>query len=367
LQIDSEIEKGEAADKPDKFKYSSWNKWEESLYIYLDSIISKNGAPLSYVIRKDLDEGIEWESLDRKTQQIHTASLEGFMFTIDSERVLTLLKGLCLDTEAEAWFRYIKCGRAAMKALQLHYDGPDESKRRKEEARSKLKNIYYKHEGTFTFEKFITNLYEAFQVLEKYGAPLYEEEKLRLLFSKSQNAHPEFKQEVVICRSQCLTFASAVVYLKTVVARLFPDVAKPKSRRNMSSKKASKEINGVDISDLTRWYDSNEIRKLNESQAGRRILAKIMGDKKRHQRHKEKIDKIKSNKRRRVKSVQSTPDEESSTLSEKDRRMLAAVINGVSKASNHNASMNGRLIRTRRNDSASTESAVTFDHLGNPL
>ena len=101
-EIDSEIEKDEAADKPDKFKYSSWNKWEESVYIYLDSIISKNGAPLSYVIRKDLDEGIEWESLDRKTQKIHNASLEGFMFTIDSERDLTLLKELCLDTEAEA-------------------------------------------------------------------------------------------------------------------------------------------------------------------------------------------------------------------------------------------------------------------------
>ena len=51
-----------------------------------------------------------------------------------------------------------------------------------------------------------------------------------------------------------------------------------------------------------------------------------MSDKKRHQRHKEKIDKIKSNKRRRVKSVQSTTEEESSTLSGKDRRMLAAVI-----------------------------------------
>jgi len=67
-EIDSEkIDKDEAADKPEKVKYANWNKWEESVYIYLDSIISKNGAPLSYVIRKNLDEGVEWESLDRKT------------------------------------------------------------------------------------------------------------------------------------------------------------------------------------------------------------------------------------------------------------------------------------------------------------
>jgi len=140
---------------------------------------------------------------------------------------LTLLKELCLDTEAEAWFRNIKCARDAMKALQLHYDGPDESKRRKEDTRSKLKNIYYKYEGTFTFEKFVTNLYDAFQILEKYGELLYEEEMLRLLFSKNQNAHPEFKQEIVVCRSRCSTFASAVIYLKIVVARLFPDAVKP--------------------------------------------------------------------------------------------------------------------------------------------
>ena len=67
-EIDSEIANHEAANKPDKFKYSSWNKWEESVYIYLDSIVAKSGAPLSYVIRKDLDDDVEWESLDRKTQ-----------------------------------------------------------------------------------------------------------------------------------------------------------------------------------------------------------------------------------------------------------------------------------------------------------
>ena len=237
-----------------------------------------------------------------------------------------------------------------------------------EEARAKIKNIYHKYEGTFTFENFVTNLFDAFQILEKYGEPLNEQEKLRLLFSKSQNTHPEFKQEVVICRSQCTTFAGAVTYLKTVIARLFPGIAKPKSRRNVSSIKTDKEINGVDISDLSRWYDSNEIKKLNESQAGKRILAKIMGDKKRHRKHKDKIDKIKSNKRsRRVNSVAVTPAEDSSTLSDRDRRMVAAMINGVNNASKHDSSMNGRLIRTRKNDSASSESAVTFDYLGNPI
>jgi len=171
----------------------------------------------------------------------------------------------------------------------------------------------------------------------------------------------------VICRSKCSSFSRAVIYLKTVVARLFPDVVKTKSRRNMSSSKTNKEINGFEITDLSRWYDSSEIKKLNESHAGRRIVAKIMGDRKRHQRFKDKIDRIKSDKRRRVKSVQVTPAEDSGTLSDRDRIMVAAMINGVNNASKHGSSMNGRLIRTRKNDSTSSESAVTFGYLGNPL
>ena len=93
-KIDSQIRKGDAAGKPKKFKYSNRNKWEESVYIYLNSVITKNGIPLSYVIRKNLENNVEWESLDRKVQQIHTAPLEGFIYDIDSEKVLTLLRTL---------------------------------------------------------------------------------------------------------------------------------------------------------------------------------------------------------------------------------------------------------------------------------
>ena len=288
------------------------------------------------------------------------------MFDLDSERVLTLLKELCLNTEAETWFRNIKCGRKAMQALQRHYDGVDEGKRRVEEARAKIANTFYKHEGTFSFEKFATNLYDAFQILEKYGKPLYEDEKLRLLFTKSQNNHPEFKQEIIICRQQYETFAEAVTYMKTVVSRLFLEVSKSRPRRNISSV-ATKEVNGVDITDLKRWYDSSEIKKLNESQAGKRVLSKIMGDKKRHERHKENIERIKSSKRRRVKTViTSKPEESGSVLSEQNKSLVAAVITGMNNSSRHSSSMSGRVIRTNRN-SVSTDSAVTFDHLGNPI
>ena len=119
----------------------------------------------------------------------------------------------------------------------------------------------------------------------------------------------------------------------------------------------------MDISNLTRWYDSFEIKKLNESQSGRRVLAKIMGDKKRHQM----IDKIKSIKRRRVKSVlTSKPADDSSVLFTQEKRVVAAMITGMNNSSRHKSSMSGRVIRTNRN-SMSADIAKTFDHLVNPI
>jgi len=253
-----------------------------------------------------------------------------------------------------------------MQALQRHYDGVDEGKRRVEEARAKISSVFYKHEATFSFEKFATTLYDSFQILDKYSKPLYEDEKLRLLFSKCQNNHPDFKQEINICRQQYDNFAEAVTYMKIVVARLFLDAAKPRARRNISSVN-TKEINGVDVTDMRRWYDSSEIKKLNESQAGRRVLAKIMGDKKRRERHKDKIEKLRSNKKRRVKAVETSKStDDSSVLSAQNKSLVAAVITGMNNSTRHNQPMNGRIIRTNRN-SVSTDSAVTFDHLGNPL
>ena len=120
----------------------------------------------------------------------------------------------------------------------------------------------------------------------------------------------------------------------------------------------------MDISDLKRWYDSSEIKKLNEPQAGRRVLLKIMGDKRHHQRHKDKIDKIKASKRRRVKSVTtSKPDGDSSVLSEQDKLVVAAVITGMNNSSRHSSSMNGRVIKTKMNSVSTLKSAQDIERV----
>jgi len=107
---------------------------------------------------------------------------------------------------------------------------------------------------------------------------------------------------------------------------------------------------------------------LNQSNAGRRILSKIMGDSKRHDQRKDKIDKIRSSKRQRVIKVVDREKDDSNTLSDCERTMIAAMVNGVSNASRYNIAAN-RVLRAqnRNDDSVSGASSVTFDYLGNPL
>ena len=62
-----------------------------------------------------------------------------------------------------------------MQELQAHYDETPDGSRRKKFTRADLKNIFYKNDTTFIFEKYVTDLKGFFNVLGKYGVPLFKE------------------------------------------------------------------------------------------------------------------------------------------------------------------------------------------------
>ena len=273
----------------------------------------------------------------------------------------------------------MRCGKQAMEASRTHYDGPDEAKKRLSEAKARLKTIFYRHEATFSFEKYVTALNDIYLIHERYNEPIYETDKVENLLDKCQNNHPEFKQEIVMCRSTKHTFKDAVTHLKIVVARLFPDGGKGGSyKRKIASLgkeggNRKKVINGVDVSDLTRWYQNWELKKL-----PRGLVKKIMTNKDHQSKNKDQIDKIK---RAKVATVDSKKEHKSdgTVLSEDQNRMVAAVINGVANASRHSEitfPQNGRSASvsaaSRGNVSRPAQpsdniSIVSFDHLGNPM
>jgi hypothetical protein len=133
-----------------------------------------------------------------------------------------------------------------------------------------------------------------FDVLEKYQVPYYEEDKVKLLLDKIQSNHAEVKTQVSICRaSYSQTFVDASTYMSREISRIFPSsnvastsFGKGKNRnpnRNVSSlgnrnKQGGKRSiveknNGVDISDLTRFYTKEEWKKL-DADVKKRILGK---------------------------------------------------------------------------------------------
>lgn len=270
-------------DKPEKFKYEDWPEWEKSVYTYLYSIKNSLGTPLAYVIRKP----IFIRDIDPREQLvINNAPLVGAVFRNDSQRVLTLLRSLTTGTDAENWMQGVTCGRIAMESLQAHYDGDAEAEKRKQAAKSDLQSLYYRHEAAFSFEKYINRMKKCFDVLEKYQVPYYEEDKVKHLLDRIQNSHGEVKTQVSICRaSYSGSFVQASTYMSREISRIFPSsnvasvsFGKGKSResrggRNVSSLKNRvqkgkrkglivEKNNGVDISDLTRFYSKEEWAKL---------------------------------------------------------------------------------------------------------
>jgi hypothetical protein len=393
--------------KPDKFSHDKWSIWEEAIYNYFTSLKNSRGVPLAYVIRLD-DDAVQ---VDREAQIIYHASHTGAMFVRDTKKILGILKELTAGTDAETWMKGKKCGRQAMIALQTHYDGESEGERRKQVARADLEKLFYRNETTYSFEKYITKLKQIFNVLEKYNVPVYEEQKVQYLLDKVNCPNPELKTEVNICRSfHAASFENAATYMATVVSRIFPS-SQPSSgrynRRGISATgrggrgeyngggrgrgrggrgrgrggrdggrgrgrgrggggrgggSGSQTENGVDISDVTRWYGEIEWDKLSHA-----TQIRILNDPERAA-----AVAARRNTSRRTSSVSTpgggNPDDEN--------RIVAAVINGMTNA-NRNASAAGvRYPTTGHGGTRQTAavqgvptdvSVITYDHLGNQV
>ena len=114
------------------------------------------------------------ENMD--VQIIYQASTVRNMFIRDSRKVIDILKVLTLGTDTETWIKCLKSEIKSIQELQAHYDGTSYVSGRKQVDRAELKNMFYKNETTSTFEKYDTKLKGIFNVLDKYGVPLYTEQ-----------------------------------------------------------------------------------------------------------------------------------------------------------------------------------------------
>ena len=327
--------------KPEIFSSEKWVDWAESVYNYFSGTKNTKGIPYSYVIRKEPCP-IPAVAMSNEEEKIYHATLAGNLFNRDNRHVFQILKELTVGTEAETWTKKKKGGREVMLALQGHYNGKAEGERRKAVAKSDIEKLFYRNESTFLFEKYVTKLQHAFNILEQYAIPEFEENKIKLLLDKVTCPNQELKSEVILCRSTQHTFIDAATYMQTAVSCIFPNCQPSSNRyskrrreinaygrgrggrgrgrggrggrggRSGYNKPSGKTENGVDISDVTRWYSDQEFSSL--SPDTRKYILQ----------HEDRKAAIASRKRAKVSSTAISGDTEN--------RLVASMITGVMNA-----------------------------------
>ena len=80
------------------------------------------------------------------------------MFSCYTKKVLEIIKGIKVDTEADTWMKGKRFGKEAMLALQNHCDGKSEGELRKQMAKYYLKRLFYRNKPTLYFEEYVTKM-----------------------------------------------------------------------------------------------------------------------------------------------------------------------------------------------------------------
>lgn len=278
---------------PEAFVATDYKNWIKKVENYLDSRTGKSGVPLSYVIRPaNVDPA---EAPDEYTRTIWAASFDTPQFRDDNREVYHLFKDLLTKTEGATWFEKVKDGngRAAHLLLREHYVGEAHDMRRAAAANAKLETLFWKSEASFSFEKYLTRLSEAFKELEDAGQPLFEAQKVNHLLKGIQNDDIQVQTTIGIVRTSFLAnFEEACLALSRTVSSRFASIESNKQKRRIGAidsratgirggrgrgrgrnsggrgsggrdnNRMRVVMNGVDVTDISRNFTSDEWEKL---------------------------------------------------------------------------------------------------------
>lgn len=278
---------------PDSFSATDYKNWIKKVENYLDSRTGKSGVPLSYVIRPA---GVNpHDATDEYTRAMWAASFETPQYREDNREVYHLFKDLLTKTEGATWFEKVRDGdgRAAHLLLREHYIGEAHDMRRAAAANAKLESLFWKNEASFSFEKFLTRMNEAFKELEDAGQPLYPQQKVQWLLRGVKNDDIQVQTTMGIIRDRYLTdFDSACLTLSRTVSTRFVSVESNRNKRTIGAVQSNGRgnqqgrgrgrgrhgsargrggrsdgrmkvtMNGVDVTDVSRSFTSDEWDKL---------------------------------------------------------------------------------------------------------
>ena len=244
LEMD-DVDERAKVDAPGTLKGAEdWVQRELALQNYLMNVKGVSGIPLAYVIRKEILDVEDYEFENEVERLIHEAPHDGPAFAADNQQVYRIIQSKLVGTENYEWISQYETsqdGRSTMNTLRTHYDGPGEIKRRIARAEAQIEALHYKSEQAFSFERFITKLNGAFQVLEQNKEGLTERKKVTIMCDKIQNNNTDLRAAVqFIRRTETLSanFRDAANALSEAVSTIFPTPDKPqfdRYKRKMSS------------------------------------------------------------------------------------------------------------------------------------
>ena len=266
--------------KPELFSYEKWIDWQDSVITFLKGTknVTKN-IPLYYIIR-DQPNPILPADMTEDDEVIYHAPHGGIAYNTDNKAVHSFLMEFTNGTDADQWikeFKHAQDGRGAWLNLCRHYDGPAEGDKRVTVARSDIGLVNYRNESSFSFEKYSTRLRRSFTTLSQYRQPKCEREKVEILLNQITTSDQRLISSIAICRdSHSNTFDNACTYLSQQIAVIYPQHQpnafgkkgrggrKPKIRGVYSVKKVNGKatVNGIDVSDTTRYYSDKEFSQL---------------------------------------------------------------------------------------------------------
>ena len=96
--------------------------------------------------------------VDPEDCHINAAPLTGVVFKRDNVEVYKFLKYLTQGNEAWKWIDNFKGLRDDMKSLREHYYGSAKGRSHMNTTKADLKDLYFKRQDVFPFEKYVNRL-----------------------------------------------------------------------------------------------------------------------------------------------------------------------------------------------------------------
>ena len=116
---------------------------------------------------------IEYD-VDPEDCHIDAASMTSAFFKRNNVKVHKFLKSLTQDTEAYKWIENSKGGSNAIKSLREHYTGSGKGEHHMNITEASMKELYFKSQEVFPFEKYVNRLKESYNTLDELNQPKFK-------------------------------------------------------------------------------------------------------------------------------------------------------------------------------------------------